>query len=117
METSQKQLHNQLAELSPDQKQEMIQEMAETTEQPKPRCEYAQPGVLRRKKIFKGKMAPQGTVYLVLTVQKKVLDRNGINRNSAQLCAYQLVRGHLSPEIGSNIADSLRALIHQKYKV
>lgn len=116
METrEQQQLRDQLAELSPDQKQEMIQEMAETTEQPKPRSEYAQPGVLRRKKIFKGKIAPQGTVYLVLTVHRK--DEKGIRRRGGDVYAYQLVRGHLSPEIESNIADGLRALIHQKYKV
>lgn len=103
----QKELREQLAGLTPEQKDEMLNELAGTPQKAKPRSKYADPGTLRRKKILKGKMAPQGCVYLVLTVRTKL----------NKVYAYQLLPGGLGEEAESEIADSLRELINKKYHV
>lgn len=62
---------------------------------------------VRRKRIYKGKVSPQGTVWLVVTVKTK----------NQKLEAFQMIPGNMGPEFEKGAADGLRELITKKYKV
>lgn len=62
---------------------------------------------VRRKKIYKGKMAPQGAVYIVISMKTK----------TRKLEAHQVIPGHMGEQFEKGVAEGLRDLIKKKYDV
>jgi hypothetical protein len=62
---------------------------------------------VRRKKIYKGKMAPQGAVYIVISMKTK----------TRKLEAHQLIPGLMGDQFEKGVAEGLRDLIKKKYDV
>lgn len=63
--------------------------------------------VVRRKKIYKGRMAPLHYLYLVVTVKTK----------TSKLEAHQLIPGQMGEQFEKGAAEGLRDLIRKKYDV
>lgn len=100
------QLEQALDNMSPERIEEMKRnlEAGNTVHAPN---QFDQDYTVRRKRIYKGKVSPQGTVYLVVTVKTK----------TRKLEAYQMIPGNMGPEFEKGAADGLRDLITKKYNV
>lgn len=62
---------------------------------------------IRRKVIYKGKMAPMGCVYIVVNLKPGKTKYEG----------YKMIQGGQSVEFEFNVAKELRQLIKDKYSV
>ncbi len=100
------QLEKAFNEMSPEKMEELKRnlESGNTVQKPK---NVKQDYTVRRKRIYKGKFCPQGTVYLVVTVKTK----------TRKMEAYKVIPGNMGPEFEKGAADGLRELITKKYYV
>lgn len=67
------------------------------------------PYTIRKKKIYKGKMAPAGCMYVVV--------KGGVGFKGLTIVeAYARVRGSLSPEAEKELCEDLWKLINEQHK-